>query len=169
MKKIKNIVLMLSIIMLGINSCKQKDTSLKTVRLSQAGIDATGPYLTKDNHSNPVICWAEKDSKDSLYRLKYAVFNQEDNKFDSPVTVPVSEGMNTSPESMGKIAFKSDNTVIAVFAKSFPNEKNPFAGAIYYTSSTDKGKNWSDPQFLHSDTAHSYGRSFFDITRVKKR
>ncbi len=157
---------MLGLIIAGISSCQLKEASLETVLVSR-GKDASGPYLTKDNQDNPVLCWAEKSGKDSVYQLKYAVFNKAGQKFGAPVTVRGSAGMSNSPESMGKIAFKSDNTVIAVFAKSFPEEKSPFAGGIYYTSSTDKGKNWAEPQFLHSDTSRSYGRSFFDITRTK--
>jgi hypothetical protein len=155
------------LILLLISSCKPKETSQKQIRLSEIGTDAAGPYLTKDNEGNPVICWAERDNKDSLYRLKYAIFNPVDNTFGAPVTVGPSAGMSTSPESMGKIAYKSDNTIVAVFGKSFPTEKNPFAGAIYYTISTDQGAKWSDPKFLHSDTSHAYGRSFFDISALK--
>jgi hypothetical protein len=68
---------------------------------------------------------------------------------------------------MGKIGFKADGTVFAIYAKKFEGEMNPFAGAIYYSFSSDKGKDWSEPQYLHTDTAHHYGRSFFDITRMQ--
>ena len=113
-----------------------------------------------------MICWSEKAETDSVYQLKYAIFDSVEQKFSQPVTIPVSAGLSTSPESMGKVAFKSDNTVIAVFARPFKNEKNPFAGAIYFSTSSNDGKNWSAPQFLHSDTTHAYGRSFFDIARL---
>ncbi len=44
---------------------------------------------------------------------------------------------------------------MAIFGKRFEKEKNPYAGAIYYTLSNDGGKNWTDNQFLHSDTSTS--------------
>jgi hypothetical protein len=163
MKNIKNILLTLAVLLLSA-SCQQEEDLQTAVLQSAAGATASGPYLTKDNLGNTVLCWAEKNDKDSLYRLKYAVFNPENGQFGATVTVDGTAGMNSPSESMGKIAFKSDNTVFAVFSRTFPNEKNPFAGGIYYTSSADQGKSWMQPLFLHSDTSHSYGRAFFDIT-----
>ncbi|ATP56134.1 hypothetical protein CPT03_06480 [Pedobacter ginsengisoli] len=158
------IILFAGIIFLG--ACKEKQNKITIGTLRTEGL-AVGSYLTYDSKGNPVLCWSEQDAKDSLYRLKYASYNERNNTFSIPVTVPASSGISISAESMGKIAFKSDGTVIAVFSKRFPNERNPYAGAIYYSSSTDNGKTWSDSQFLHSDTTHNYGRSFFDITKLK--
>lgn len=149
-----------------LTACKQKQDKSAISTLNTDGI-AVGPYLTQDNKGNPVLCWSEQDGKDSLYRLKYASYNEQNNRFGNPVTVPASSGISTSAESMGKIAFKADGTIIAVYSKRFLNEKNPYAGAIYYSSSTDDGNTWSSSQFLHSDTTHNYGRSFFDITTLK--
>src|SRR5690606_33809945 len=41
-----------------------------------------------------------------------------------------------------------------------------FAGAVNYTMSRDGGVSWTEPGFLHTDTAHHYGRQFFDIARL---
>lgn len=149
------------------SGCKEHPETPVATALNATGIGAVGPYLTKDNKGNPVLCWTEQDGKDSLYRLKYAVYNEQQDKFGIPVTVPASAGSSTSAESMGKIAFKADGAIIAVFSKRFPQEKNPYAGAIYYSMSTDNGKNWSKEVFLHSDTSHAYGRSFFDLATLK--
>jgi hypothetical protein len=148
-------------------SCSKKPAEPLASVLKMEGISAVGPYLTKDNKGNPVLCWTEQDAKDSLYRLKYAVYNRKTEAFNAVVTVAASAGSSTSAESMGKIAFKADGMVMAVFAKRFPKEKNPYAGAIYYSFSADDGKNWSKAQFLHSDTSHAYGRSFFDVSTLK--
>lgn len=134
--------------------------------LSISGTEATGPYFTKDNKGNAVLCWTEKDN-DASYRLKYAIYNMQTNQFDKVITVPASAGCSTAAESMGKVAFKADGTVLAVFAKRFPKERNPYAGAIYYSFSDDGGKHWSEARFLHTDTVHAYGRSFFDIATLK--
>nr|WP_068892378.1 sialidase family protein [Pedobacter panaciterrae] len=149
-----------------LTSCKQKQVKTEISTLDTGGI-AVGPYLTHDNKGNAVLCWSEKYGRDSLYHIRYASYNEQTNTFNSPVTVPASSGISTSAESMSKVAFKADGTIIAVYSKRFPNEKNPYAGAIYYSSSTDNGKTWSASQFLHSDTTHNYGRSFFDITTLK--
>ncbi|WP_316789077.1 sialidase family protein [Pedobacter frigoris] len=149
-----------------LTSCKTEKPTLPTL-VSTAGATAAGPYFTNDNKGNPVLCWTEQDGKDSLFRLKYAVYNVQTNTFNQPVTVPASAGSSNSAESMAKVAFKSDGTVVALFAKRFPAEKNPFAGAIYYSTSGDDGRTWSEVQYLHSDTAHAYGRSFFDVAVLK--
>ena len=147
-------------------ACKNEKT-LPTALVSTDGAVAAGSYFTNDNNGNPVLCWTEQDVKDSLFRLKYAVFDAESNSFGKTITVPASAGSSNSAESMGKIAFKSDGTVVAVFSKRFPEEKNPFAGAICYSISKDSGFSWSDAQYLHSDTTHAYGRSFFDVAVLK--
>lgn len=134
--------------------------------LSTAGAEAVGPYFTKDNKGNAVLCWTEKDS-DGLYRLRYSVYNIQTSQFDKIITVPASVGCSMAAESMAKVAFKADGTVLALFAKRFPKEKHPYAGAIYYSFSVDDGKRWSEARFLHTDTTHTYGRSFFDIATLK--
>jgi len=150
---------------LFMNSCKQTQ-SPEVKRLSPEGIHAVGPYLSKDHRGNTVLCWTEQNPDDSLYYLKYAVFDTQLKQFNKAIAVPATAGMSLSAESMGKIAFKDDGTVIAVFSKSFPGEKNKYAGAIYYCSSEDNGNHWSEPRFLHTDTSRTYGRSFFDVARL---
>jgi hypothetical protein len=162
----KRISLPLFVAVLLLMACNNKPGLKESKVLETSGIEAVGPYFTVDHKGNAVLCWSEQDAKDSLYRLKYAVYNQEKDQFGTSFTVSGSAGCSVSPESMAKIAFKSDGTVMAVFAKRFPNEKSPYAGAIYYSMSAD-GKSWSKPVFLHSDTSHAYGRSFFDVTRLK--
>ncbi len=139
-------------------------TEVHTLDLN--GRTAMGPYFTVDHAGVPVLCWTEKPDTDSLYRLAFARYEATSGNFGPPVIVAGSEGISTSPESMGKVAFKGDGTVVAVFAKRFTNEKNPFAGAIYYTISRDGGMSWTEPDFLHTDTAHHYGRQFFDLARL---
>src|SRR6185312_9388864 len=46
------------------------------------------------------------------------------------------------------------------------NPKSRFASAIYYTLSSDNGKNWTAPEFIHSETSEDYGRSFFNMTTL---
>jgi len=149
-------------------SCKENlspKIQVKPIHKDQQ--ERTAVYFTQDQKGNPVICWSELSKSDSLYRLMYAVFDAKTESFSVPVRVPGSAGLSTSAESVGKIAFKSDGTVMALFGKRFKKEKNSFAGAIYATYSKDEGKTWSKNSFLHTDTAHHYGRSFFDITTLK--
>ncbi|NEU07157.1 exo-alpha-sialidase [Flavihumibacter sp. R14] len=155
-------------ILLLVLSCKQNKSTLNSINtIPTKAAETTSPYLTHDQSGNAVLCWTERSGVDSLYRLKYAIYDTATQQFGNAVTVTPSKGTKASPESMNKVAFKSDGTVIAVFTRKFENQKNPFAGAIFYSTSTDKGINWSEPQYLHSDTSHAYGRSYFDLARMK--
>jgi hypothetical protein len=149
-------------------SCKHQNNSDTSVQSLNSGRqEATAPYFTQDNRGNPVLCFSEIDTADSLYRLKYTTYNSTADAFGPAVLVPGSKGLNIAAESMGKVAFKGDGTAVAVFGRRFEREKSPFAGAIYFMSSADKGKTWTRPEFLHSDTAHAYGRGFFDLARLR--
>lgn len=153
---------------LPVISCRQTTPDSHAAQsINVRSLESSAPYLTTDNKGNAVLCWTSKDPVDSLNRLMYAVYNAEDDKFSQPVIVSVSAGTVPSEESMNKVAFKSDGTVLAVFAKRFESEKNPYAGAIFYSISSDEGKNWAPAQYLHSDTSHVYGRSFFDISTLR--
>lgn len=168
MKKILLMInLLMIVLMLFSISCQQSEKPSPVQSLSTESTDAGSPYLTYDNQGNPVLCWTERSLVDSLYRLRYTIYKQAANKFADPVTVSPSAGTKSSAESMNKIAFKSDGTVIAVFARKFENQKNPFAGAILYTTSSDEGKTWEPEKYLHSDTSHTYGRGYFDLARMK--
>ncbi len=149
-------------------SCKQNnEKSMDIKSIDDESADAINPYLTKDQNGNVVMSWTSKDPIDSLYRLKYALYNESDNTFGEIITVPTSADLSTSPESMGKVAFKADGTVIAVFGKKIESPINSFAGAIYYSTSTDNGKNWSAEEIIHSDTSQNTSHSFFDIATLK--
>jgi hypothetical protein len=161
----KAIIIALSVLII-FGSCT-KNSSPANQLLVTGGIAAVGPYLTQDHRGIPVLCWTEQNGKDSLNTLKYASYDLEKEAFGPAIAVPASIGCSGSAESMAKIAFKADGSVIALFAKRFAAEKNPYAGAIYYSQSVDAGKHWSAAKFLHSDTSHAYGRSFFDIARLK--
>ena len=162
----KRLFILLTLTAAFLTSCRTEKTE-SPVLISAVGSFAAAPYFTRDHQGNTVLCWTEQDSKDSLFRLKYAVYDAQTNTFNQTVTVPASAGSSNSAESMGKVAFKADGSIVALFSKRFPKEKNPFAGAIYYSSSADAGKTWSEAQYLHSDTARVYGRSFFDLAVLK--
>ena len=137
------------------------------IRLTAENVEASGPYLTYDHQGKPVLCWTEKlAGQEEIFVLKYAVFNPAAGTFGDPIEVLPSRGTRAHPESMNKVGFKADGTVVAVFAVKHPTEENPFAGSIYYTLSSDGGKSWSDAAFLHSDTLPHYGRGYFDLATL---
>ena len=134
-----------------------------SVRLTAEGVDASGPYLTYDHERNPVLCWTEALPEGKGHVLRYAVFNAATEAFGETVTVIPSSVTRAHPESMNKVAFKADGTVVAIFSLKHATKENPFAGSILYTLSTDEGKNWADAEFIHSDTLPDYGRGYFDL------
>lgn len=148
----------------GCSNDKGGDFSVASI--GTASHEAMNPYLTTDNKGNAVLCWTERSPVDSLFRLKYAVYDERKAAFGPGNEVSVSAGTGVSPESMNKVLFKGDGTVVAFFTRRFPNEKNPYAGAICYSVSRNEGKNWTAARYLHSDTSHTYGRSFFDVSRL---
>ncbi len=154
----------ISIILYACQSSPGKETGIEYHTITEAA--AVGPYFTKDNNGNPVLCWTELDSQDSIYRLKYAIYDPNSNKFGDAITVLGSDGCSTASESMSKVAFKEDGTVVALFNKRFENAESRFASAIYYTLSNDDGQSWTEPQFIHSESSSHYGRSFFSISSL---
>lgn len=147
-------------------NAKEPVEAKSTVLVSTAGINASGPYFINDHDGNPVLCWTEEQSGRSDFISKFAVFNKEKNVFGKPITIKPSKGARAHPESMNKVAFKADGSIVAVYARKQPTEENPYAGFIMYTQSFDGGKQWSPERYLHTDTLATYGRSYFDLATL---
>lgn len=141
-----------------------------TMVIAQTKVASTGTtladcaYLTKDHNNNPVLCWVEGEKEDAI--LHYSVSTGKEISFENTQTISTTIGLTAHHESMPKLAFKNDGTIVAVFQKRTPTAKNRFAGAIYYTQSFDQGKHWTTPNYLHTDTSNGIGRSFFDLTTL---
>lgn len=165
----KNNSCILLVYSLLIMACSTENKPIKrqfhsSVLISSAHQYSDAPFLTSDEKGNAVLSWVE--GKDDSTMLYYAVSNGSQS-FGQPIAIPPTKGLKVHHESMPKIAFKDDGTIIAVYGKKTPSPKNRFAGAIFYTQSFDKGSHWTDPQFLHyGDTTLGIGRSFFDIARL---
>ncbi len=119
------------------------------------------PFLTKNQNNDPVLCWVEGEKENT--QMVYSISTNNGEGFEKNIYIQHTKGLSPHHESMPKIAFKSNGTIVAVFQKRVPTTNNRFAGAIYYTQSFDDGLNWTKPQYLHADTTQGIGRSFFDI------
>ena len=175
----KPLIIILSLIVIGINiSCQQNQTTStnsesnknteaqKAQCLTNKEAFASAPFITKDAKGNPVICWTERlpgEEKKSI--LKYAVSTDGGASFQKEITVTPSAGTKPHHESMNKVAFKKDNSVVAVYSLSPVNAPNRFASDIFYTISSNNGAAWSSPQKVHSDTTGS-SYSFFDLAAL---
>lgn len=139
------------------------------VRISPSGADVEGPYFVSDHRGFPVLVWSEKaeGSEGAGFLVRYARFSKKGDKLLAEGEVSPSAGCSVTSESMNKIAFKSDGTMVSVYSRRQPTEENRFAGALYYSQSFDDGKTWTSENYLHSgDTTRGLSRSFFDLARL---
>lgn len=141
--------------------CKQNDT---LQLISSIEGNAESVFLTQDEQGKPVVAWTERKS-DSL-TFHFSVSHDNGNSFADEHSFALSEDVATHAESMPKVAFKKDGTIIVAFEKRTPTEKNKYAGAIFYRASSDGGMSWTPERFLHSDTVRGRIRSYFDIERL---
>lgn len=146
---------------MAILSCEKNATDFR--RISSPGKISESVYLTRDHTGNPALVWTEKEKDSDHVVLAYAVSTDEGKSFSNRVDVPLSGQIATHAEGMPKIAFKKNGNVIIAYEKKAPTEDNKYAGAVYYRTSVDHGKSWSNEQYLHSDTIPGRSRSYFDI------
>lgn len=150
------------IFLIGVlSACNRNQNALNLISQENG---AESVYVTQDQKQNPVIVWTER-SEDRL-ALIFAVSTNEGNSFPNKVSLPLTNDVATHAEGMPKVAFKDDGTIIAAYEKKAPTETNKYAGAIYYRSSADGGRTWTEETFLHSDTVAGRSRSYFDIERL---
>ena len=83
---------------------------------------AESVYLTHDHQNNPVLVWTEKDIDDLT--LFFAISDDNGRSFSEKMSLPLSVDVATHPESMPKVAFKNDGTIIAAYEKKAPTNEN---------------------------------------------
>ena len=148
----------------NLNEEKPLETNIDVSLIKQVsapGLQADAPFFTMNQDGAPVLSWTE-GSNDSIL-LNYGSFVDSSFQVNS---IDKSIGLSSHHESMPKLAFKSDGTIMAMFQKKRPTEENRFAGYIQYTMSEDSGGTWSTPRYLHQDTSAGIGRSFFDVEQL---
>lgn len=145
-----------------------KDYS-QPIQISEKLKKAAGAYFTKNQNGNPVLVWTEAVSENEQDGniIKFTTLKNDGNEIGAIQEIPTSKGCRQHDESMSKIAFKKDGTIVAVYSKRTPSKKNRFAGALFYTQSFDGGKAWTDSKYLHvGDTTLGLSRSFFDLATL---
>ncbi|MBY5957898.1 exo-alpha-sialidase [Membranicola marinus] len=149
---------------------EHRETGFDTeVVISDPDAEAVGPYFTSDVKGTPILVWSEKckGEAETGYVMKFSKFSKEGGGFQQPREVSSSRGCTTTSESMGKIAFKKDGTMIALYSRRSPTPENRFSGALYYTQSFDEGRTWTPEKYLHvGDTTRGLSRSFFDVATL---
>ena len=123
------------------------------------------PRFTTDEKGNPVLSWAEKDG-DKQNLFFFAISKDGGNSFEEKISVKVPENFSVHAEGMPKIAFKKNGEIIALFEVSKPTPAERFAGNLYFISSKNKGKDWSQPQAIHQDTRAGKSHSFGNLSTL---
>jgi hypothetical protein len=160
-------------------SASERWAASKEMFSTPTSADAACAYFTTDHKGNPVLCWTQEEPsvakpkkspqvkrEQGSAMLYYAIFERTSGLWSAPVAVTSIRNTGFHPESMNKVAFKADGTVVAVCEVKKPTSANPYAGEIHYTQSADGGKTWSGVKPLHRNVTPNTGHAFFDITRL---
>ncbi|XWW44034.1 exo-alpha-sialidase [Fibrella sp. USSR17] len=123
------------------------------------------PRFTTDQQGNPVLTWAEKTG-DKTATFYFARSTDGGETFGTKMRIPVPPDLSTHAEGMPKLAVKRNGTLIALFEVSRPTADSPFAGNLYYMTSSSGGQSWTDPKPIHRDTTPGKSHSFGDLTRL---
>ncbi|MER2996726.1 hypothetical protein [Pontibacter populi] len=139
------------------------EVSAPAVKISEEGLSASCPYLTKDNKGNMVLSWVQAIDTTGNYLMAYAVSDDAGKTFGKAQTIPTTKGVHPHDENLPKILFRKNGDIIAMFPVSNPNPKNSYAGLVFYTQSFDGGKNWTEAKQLAEDTINSIDERYFDM------
>lgn len=152
-------LLMIALASIALMGCREDRHEAR--KISSPDINAESVFLTHDHAGNPVVAWTEKSV--GQLSLSFAVSSDDGSTFGEKITVPLDADVTTQPESMPKVAFKKDGTIIVAYEKKLPTKENKYAASIHYTASKDRGRSWSPEAYIHGDTIPGKSRSYFDI------
>jgi hypothetical protein len=139
----------------------QTTDSTPTSILSETNTTTSCPFFTKDFKGNPVISFG-KETKEKKAVLCYSLFNFSNKKFQKPIEIQSSKGVELHGENAPKIIFKPNKEIIAVWGIDNASEKKKYSGLINYSQSFDNGKSWTKAKPLVKNTA-SIDQRYFDI------
>ncbi|MCB0428821.1 MAG: exo-alpha-sialidase [Flavobacteriales bacterium] len=119
------------------------------------------PFLTRDPKGRPVLSWV-RHLTDTTAVMCFAISDDEDDAFGSPVVVTPSTDVHPHGENLPKIIFRPDGSIIAMWGKANPSPANKYWGLVSYAQSWDKGKTWTEAKPLVQDTT-SQDQRYFDM------
>ena len=124
-------------------------------------LSGQSPYFTTTAMGEPALSWVRMVN-DSSAEFCYAI-SRDGKTFDKPVVIPGSENILPHGENLPKIVFKPSGEIIALWGASANDERNKYAGRVFYAQSFDDGASWSKPQPLVNDTA-GYDQRYYDVS-----
>lgn len=148
------------------NKTEAQNEVPQPVLLSDTAYSASCVLLTNDEKEVPVISWVEKDTLHQAH-FYLAYWEQENDRFSEPVSVPIPSNTSIHEEGMPKVAFKGDGTILAIFETSTPIPNARFGqGDIQYSQSNDRGKTWTSPKSVYTNRPTTASISFSGISRL---
>lgn len=151
-------------ILLTATSCntKQQDFNIQAgEELLIDSLPGSCPYITKDNHGNPVVGWA-RELNDSSSVFCYAISKDDGKSFGTPIVIPHTSNIQPHAENLPKLIFKPSGEIIALWGVANSNPNNKYSGLVYYSQSFDDGKTWNNPRLLVKDIS-SYDQRYYDV------
>lgn len=139
----------------------QKSNSQITPISTAIGTGTSCPFITSDAKGKVVMSFG-KEIKGEEAVLCYSFFNAKENKFEQPMEIASSKGVELHGENAPKMLFKPNGDIIAVWGIDNPTPKKKYGGLIQYSQSFDKGKSWTPATALVKDTA-GIDQRYFDI------
>jgi Uncharacterized conserved protein len=134
--------------------------------ISDSTRHASCVYLTTDEKDQPIVSWCETNPDSKQKSFYMAWLDEKSGRFSSKIAIPIEQNASLHEEGMPKIAVKNNGAIIAVYETSTPSDYNRFAGSIRYIVSTNKGKSWTNPVYLHADTTPGKSHSFTALARL---
>ncbi|HEX2606674.1 MAG TPA: sialidase family protein [Flavisolibacter sp.] len=153
-------ILLLIVVMVA--ACNNKQTA-EWKTLDPLLVDTTRaecPYLTKNEKGHTVLSWIRM-LNDSTTAFCYAE-TKDGRTFSAPVVIPGTGQIQPHGENLPKIIFKPSGEIFALWGTSNAGPRNKYAGQVFYTRSLDKGRTWTAPGPLVTDTA-SYDQRYYDV------
>jgi len=144
---------------------KTSETIAAATLVSEKGLKASCPNLTKDANGNAVLSWVQAIDTTGNNLLAYAV-SADGKTFGKPQTIATTKGVQAHDENLPRILFRKNGDIIAMYPVSNPNPKNSYAGLVFYTQSFDSGKTWTQPKQLAEDTINSIDERYFDMVEL---
>jgi hypothetical protein len=129
--------------------------------LLENNIKTSCPFFTKDSKGIPVMSFGKENKEDETI-LCYSVFDSNKNKFQQPIIIESSKGVELHGENAPKIIFKPNNEIIAVWGIDNATEKKKYGGLVKYSQSFDNGETWTKAKSLVESPA-SIDQRYFDI------
>ncbi|MGK2862191.1 MAG: sialidase family protein [Chitinophagaceae bacterium] len=103
------------------------------------------PYLFSDNNGLVYLSWIEKKADQSL--LKFSVRSGE--QWSEPVEISSGNNWFVNWADYPLLASDGNQNMLAHFLEK--SEKGTYNYDVKLTSSSDKGKTWTQPKILHDD------------------